>query len=162
MPEYDVYEHADFAKFYDWMYEGFDADIAWYRNLAQQFGSPLLEVACGTGRVAIAIARSGVQVVGLDLSESMLALARRKMAAEPERVQNALSFVQGDMEHFQLEQVFKGIIIPNSSLFHLHTSGALTSCVACLFTHLEPGGMLAFDCVAPYRMANEEVGPLWN
>jgi SAM-dependent methyltransferase len=157
---HDVYEDADFAKFYDWMYEGFDEDIVWYRGLAAQCGSPLLEVACGTGRVTIALARSGAQVVGLDLSEPMLSLARRKVTSEHQRVRDAVSFVHGDMERFQLERVFHGILVPNASLFHLQTPRAFVSCASCLFTHLEPGGLLAIDCVAPHRMANQEIGPL--
>jgi SAM-dependent methyltransferase len=160
MPAYDVYEDADFAKFYDWMYDGFDDDIAWYLELAKQAGSPILEVACGTGRVAIALARSGVAVVGLDLSEPMLAQARRKVTSEPQSVRDALSFVQGDMEHFQLTRLFQGVIVPNASLFHLQTSNALAACLSCLLKHLESGGILAIDCVAPHRMANQEVGSL--
>jgi SAM-dependent methyltransferase len=160
MTEHDIYEDADFAKFYDWMYEGFDDDIDWYLDLAEQSSSPILEIACGTGRVAIALARSGFQVVGLDISEPMLALARRKVTSEPERVREALSFVRKDMERFQLERSFKGVFVPNASLYHLQTPSALTSCASCLYTHLEPGGILAIDLVAPRRMANQEVGPL--
>ena len=54
-------------------------DVAFYRRLAESAGGPVLELACGTGRVAIALAEAGNDVVGLDLSEPMLRVAERAL-----------------------------------------------------------------------------------
>jgi SAM-dependent methyltransferase len=64
-----------------WHYEGsigdrsVDDDLTWY---ARRGRGPILELACGTGRVALSLARAGLRVLGLDLSEPMLRIARRK------------------------------------------------------------------------------------
>jgi SAM-dependent methyltransferase len=154
------YEDENFARFYDWEWDAFDADLGWYLELARHNGSPVLEIACGTGRVDLPLARAGFEVVGLDLSEPMLALARRKTESEPENVKDAVSFIQADMRHFQLGRTFPCVFVPNGSFFHLRNSDALRECVACLFSHTQSGGVLTIDLVAPHRMANQEVGNL--
>jgi ubiquinone/menaquinone biosynthesis C-methylase UbiE len=55
-------------------------DVAFYRDAARDFGDPVLELGCGTGRVTMALADSGIRVTGLDLSERMLERAVRKRA----------------------------------------------------------------------------------
>lgn len=49
-----------------------------YRRVAMRYGSPALELACGSGRLSIPIARGGIEIVGIDISPEMLALAERK------------------------------------------------------------------------------------
>ena len=60
-----------------------DTGIAFYAALARETGGPVLEIACGTGRVGIPIARLGYAVTGLDIVPGMLELARRKSAGLP-------------------------------------------------------------------------------
>ena len=86
-------------------------DIPFWIEEAQASGGPVLDLGCGTGRVAIPIAQAGVQVVGLDSSAEMLKLARAKarrlgLSAE------ALRFVRGDMRSFSQGQRFPLVIIP--------------------------------------------------
>jgi len=67
-------------------------DIAFYCNAAKQYGDPVLELGCGTGRITLAIAEAGYRVVGLDISGKMLeraaafAGARRKKAEKKKLV----------------------------------------------------------------------------
>ena len=63
-----------------------DAEIPFFVKQAQLAGGPVLEVACGTGRITLPIARAGLDVTGLDVSRPMLELARRKAEAERLRV----------------------------------------------------------------------------
>ncbi len=56
-------------------------DVAFYRDAARDFGDPVLELGCGTGRVTMALAQAGKRVTGLDLSERMLERAVKKRAA---------------------------------------------------------------------------------
>src|SRR5436305_4442189 len=68
-------------------------DIGFYVDLAIASGGPVLEVGVGSGRIAVPTALAGVEVVGVDLSEAMLDLARAK--AEPHGLR--LRLVQADM-----------------------------------------------------------------
>jgi len=67
MPEFDA--HADL---YDALYTDYVEDIPFYVEEARRAGSPVLELACGTGRVAIPVAQAGIELVGLDSSPAML------------------------------------------------------------------------------------------
>lgn len=69
-----------FAQLYDWEHDAFSADIELYTSLAQRTGGPILEPACGTGRVLASLARRGFQVVGLDSSPDMLTRAGERLA----------------------------------------------------------------------------------
>ena len=80
MTDYDIY-----ARFYDLDHGDLDADLFMIQQLAARSGSPILELACGTGRVLLPLARQGYQVTGVDLSAAMLDVARRKAAARRRR-----------------------------------------------------------------------------
>jgi SAM-dependent methyltransferase len=118
---------------------------AFYREEARRCSGPVLELACGTGRLTLPLARDGHEVVGLDLSRSMLAAAAQK-AAESEA---GASFVLGDMRDFDLGRRFGLIVISCNSLAHLTATEDLRSCLRSVRRHLAPGGALAFDVVMP-------------
>ena len=127
--------------------QGVPGDIDFFIELAmeaQAAGQPVLELACGTGRVAIPIAREGVRVAGLDLNASMLARAREK-GADLENV----CWVEGDMRAFSLPERFGLIFIPFRSFQHLLTVDDQLSCLRCIREHLAPGGRLAIDIFNP-------------
>ena len=68
---------ATIAPFYDLDLQGYDEDIALYRLLAERSTGSVLELGCGTGRVALALADDGHDVVGVDMSKGMLEIAKR-------------------------------------------------------------------------------------
>ncbi|HEX3047843.1 MAG TPA: class I SAM-dependent methyltransferase, partial [Bacillota bacterium] len=88
-----------------------EQDLEFYRTLINQFGEPVLELACGTGRVTIPLAKMGFQIAGLDLSKAMTHLARQK---SQEAALN-ISFYNADMTDFSIDQRFGFIFIPNQS-----------------------------------------------
>jgi SAM-dependent methyltransferase len=106
---------------------------------------PVLELACGTGRLTIPIARDGHETVGLDTSPTMLEAARAK--AESSGLGN--TFVRGDMRAFALHRHFGLIVVSCNSLAHLTTNEDLRACLRRVRDHLEPGGFFAFDIVNP-------------
>ena len=114
---------------------------AFYLDEARCSVGPVLELACGSGRLTIPIAQGGVNIVGVDLSDAMLQLARAK--AKTEHVQ--IDFLQGDMGNFDLSRRFGTIIIPNNSLLHLLTNDDLKACLGRVRAHLADGGRLVFD-----------------
>ena len=62
------------------------ADRDFYLDLAEEYGRPVLELGCGTGRITIPVARQGVDITGLDASPSMLGVLRRKLVEEPQQI----------------------------------------------------------------------------
>jgi SAM-dependent methyltransferase len=153
-----AYLHRDFARFYDWTYEGLTEDIPFYLQAARDSGSPLLELACGTARLAIPLARAGFTITGLDLSPEMLAIAQQKLDREPPEVRARIRLVQADMCHFCLDDQFGLAFIPQSSLFHVHANEARVSCLSCMHEHLAPGGAAIVDLTPADMMANQPVG----
>src|SRR5688572_7506010 len=89
--------------------------IDWFRAIARRTGGPILELGCGTGRVAIPIAQDGHEVVGLDRSRAMLARAERH--ARREGVE--LRLVEGDMRSFSFSEAFALIAIPFNTFLKL-------------------------------------------
>ncbi len=112
-----------------------------YLEEAARGGGRVLEMACGSGRLTIPLARNGIEIVGADLSSSMLNAARAKALAAGVQI----PFVEADMRNFQLPHRFSAILIPGNSLLHLLTIADLKQCFGCLRRHLEPGGRLVFD-----------------
>ncbi|HEY7268985.1 MAG TPA: class I SAM-dependent methyltransferase [Dehalococcoidia bacterium] len=122
-------------------------DTEFYLSLAREAaaaGHPVLELAVGTGRVAIEVARAGIDVTGLDLSPAMLDIARRKAAGTAN-----LALVEGDMADFAVDRSFGLIYIPFRSFLLLPTVEEQKSCLACVRRHLVPDGRLALNFFNP-------------
>lgn len=139
---YDALSHI-----YDAQYRYYRDDLAFYRRLAEDYGSPILELGAGTGRVTRALAQTGAEVVALELSEPMLKRAQDNLAKE--NLSENVHFVQGDMR--QLDDVdllfdeFALIIIPFNALMHLYTLEEQDACFAGVATRLAAQGRFAFD-----------------
>ena len=81
-------DYAVTADFYDYIVPYRNRpDVAFFVVMATQSGGPVLEVGCGTGRVLIPTARAGIEIVGIDLSPSMLDVCRQRLVQEPVEVQ---------------------------------------------------------------------------
>ncbi|MCC7147041.1 MAG: class I SAM-dependent methyltransferase [Phycisphaeraceae bacterium] len=128
---------------YDRMFHG-EHDLEFWLSHARMSNS-VLELACGTGRIAIPVARTNISVVGLDASKNMLAEAKEKSQAAGVRVE----WVQADMRHFDLARKFSLVILANNSLCHLLTYHQLAECLACVRRHLEPQGKFIVDVFVP-------------
>ncbi len=142
--DYDIY-----AEVYDLIYTGYEQDIPFYVELAQEAEPPVLELACGTGRVLIPVAEAGVSVWGLDSSTEMLEVAREKVATLPPEVQKRIRLVEGDMRDFTLEERFGLIYIPFRAFLHLLTVEDQLAALQCVRRHLKPNGRLALDIFDP-------------
>jgi ubiquinone/menaquinone biosynthesis C-methylase UbiE len=128
------------AQLYDASVPDWPGEIDFYRELvteAKSNGGAVLEVACGTGRVATRLTQDAVRVVGIDLSTEMLEIAREKSAELP-----YVRWVQGDMKSFELGQTFGLVIIPGHSFQFMLTPEDQIACLECIKRHLVPGGML--------------------
>ncbi len=142
MEEFDVY-----ARFYDLDYGDLEADLFMIEQFAARCGSPILELACGTGRVLLPLARQGYQVTGVDISAAMLAVARRKVQAEG--LADRVTLVQGDMRELDLDGRFNLAIVAVNSFMHLLTTDDQLAALARIRQHLNPGGLLLLDLFHP-------------
>lgn len=120
-------------------------DVAFYRNAVREFGDPVLELGCGTGRITMALAQMGLRVTGLDLSERMLERAVQKRAALHKEERERVHLVQGDMTKFDLGEKFRMIIIPFRPFQHLLEVREQMDCLECARKHLRPKGRLILD-----------------
>jgi SAM-dependent methyltransferase len=120
-------------------------DVAFYRDAARDFGDPVLELGCGTGRVTMALAEAGKRVTGVDLSERMLERAVQKRAKLGVESRERVHLVQGDMAKFDLGEKFRLVIIPFRAFQHLLEVQQQVDCLKCVQKHLAPGGHLVLD-----------------
>lgn len=124
-------------------------DLEFYKQTALRFGSPILELGVGTGRVAWMLANAGHKVVGLDISVSMLREARKQGINFPDEAKNNVQLIQGDMTDFSVEGTFPLVIVPFSTFNHLTTASAQRSCLTAIKRHLSPGGRVVIDVFDP-------------
>ena len=135
------------AEVYDSVYAYVTENIPFYIDEARSAGGSVLELGCGTGRVAIPIAQAGIEIVGLDSSPAMLEVARRKAAKAPGA--RGLRLVEADMRDFSLDEVFGLVIIPFRGFLSLLSVEDQVRTLANVRTHLASGGKLAFNVFVP-------------
>lgn len=117
-------------------------DVNFYRDAVHEFGDPVLELGCGTGRITLALAEAGHRVTGLDISERMLERCNQKRAGLPTEARERVHLVQGDMTRFDLGEKFQVVIIPFRPLQHLLEVDDQMSCLASVRKHLRGKGHL--------------------
>jgi SAM-dependent methyltransferase len=149
------------AKYYDGAYTAKQdlVDLPFYLELASQTAGPILEVACGTGRVLLPIARKGIDIHGVDNSRPMLEILKSALAREPQDVRRRVTLHEGDMRDFRLGAQFPLVIIPFRPMQHMHTIEDQVSALTSGAAHLSEDGILAFDVFYPkFDLINTKIG----
>jgi len=143
----DVYD--EMAEFYDMIYSD-KLDLGFYLREAKNARGPVLEVACGTGRILLNLLKEGVDAYGIDLSEGMLGILRRKAEESglPMRAEKA------DMASFSLGRAFRLILVPYRSFLHLPDTQSRERAIKNFHSHLMPGGRLILHA---YKPSSEEL-----
>jgi SAM-dependent methyltransferase len=118
-------------------------DIEFYVEQARRSGGPILELGCGTGRILVPTAAKGLNCVGLDASEEMLAVLRAKNP--PANVK----LVKDSMEAFELDAEFQLVTAPFRAFQHLLDVESQLRTLANVKRHLAPGGTFVFDVFDP-------------
>jgi trans-aconitate methyltransferase len=137
------YEH--FARDYDTWAATMTADVPFYVELACEADGPLVELAVGTGRVAIPVARAtGRRVVGIDSSPAMLALARTAVAEAGVDI----DLRECDMRDFTVDEPAALIYCPYRALLHLPTWADKRRTFERVAAALRPGGRFAWNVIA--------------
>jgi SAM-dependent methyltransferase len=135
----------DDGELYDALLTGFTHGVDFYVELARQAKGPVLDLACGTGRVLLPCMQAGADVDGLDLSEAMLSTLRRKADA----LHLAPRLYTADMSDFRLPRRYALITMACNSFVHNLTQEAQLRCLERCRQHLLPGGLMAFDTFFP-------------
>lgn len=130
---------------YDLILGDLDYCFEFYVSLAKEAKGPVLEIACGTGRITIPVLEAGVDCEGLDLFPSMLERLKRKAAAK--NITPKLHL--GDMANFSLPRRYELITITFNAFTHNLTQESQIACLKRCREHLLPGGCLVFDAFFP-------------
>ena len=134
----DIYEDARLYDALGAQHFG-GSDLAYWQAQCLKYGGPVLELACGSGRLTVPLAEAGVDIEGLDIAPAMLAVARAKSEARGLH----LRWHQGDAADFTVDRKFSLIFLPNNSVAHLTKWLDLVSCLNRVRRHLKKDGRFA-------------------
>lgn len=134
------------AGYYDLDLDGYLGDLGLYENFARRIDAPVLELGVGTGRLALPLEQAGFEVVGIDSSEAMLAIARRKAG---EQGAGRLRLVQADMAGFSLDAKFGLVFCALGGFLHLPGQREQAETLRRVRDHLRPDGAAVIDLPVP-------------
>lgn len=135
----------DDGRHYDLQNEEFVRDIPFWLQQVKHYGEPVLEMACGTGRITIPLAQQGIDITGLDISGPMLSHAKDKAAAAGVEIE----WVETDCRSFDLGRQFRTILLPYNAIVHIHELQDVESCLSCVKRHLADEGRFVVDTFNP-------------
>ena len=143
MSEYDIETYgARWAPFYDELFSDFDSEIEFLKPFA---GDPprALELAIGSGRIALPLSRAGVEMTGIDISDDMIGLLRAKPGGDGIRI------IKGDFADVAVDETFPLVYLAFNTLFALLDQDRQVECFVNTARALEPGGHFVLDAFVP-------------
>ncbi len=156
--DYPSQEHSIFPENFDEItaFQGIRHDVGRYADIAAQTGGPILELCCGTGRVAIPLAEQGFQVTGVDVSAAILERFRENLRRAGDGLSERTTLVEQDITELSLEgaKYLLAIIAFNSLLCIPSFDGQLQA-LQRVAEHLCDDGLLVLDIVNPLRLKIE-------
>ena len=132
------------ARFYDAETSEKVDDLQLYSELAEEYGEPILDVGCGTGRVLIHLAQEGYTVHGVDDSPQMLARLQRKLDAFP-HLAAQIKAVKADIFTYTADQPYKLTLLTYNALMHFHTQEKQMALLKHLHNLTAKDGLLIID-----------------
>lgn len=142
-----ILPYKKFAEVYDKIM-GDRFYLNYYRFINQIFRKnkfipkKILEIACGTGKLAHIFFENGYEIEGIDISSEMLKFARKKR----------IKCYQKNIINFNLNKKFDSILCVYDSLNYIREKKDLLSCFKCVKNHLSPGGLFIFDLNSDYKI----------
>ena len=140
----------DLARLYDLDFAEDPGDVDMYLSIARRTGGPILELAVGTGRVAVPLAAAGYDVAGVDIDPQMLARARERAAAAGQSA-GRLDLIEANILDLRLDDAGRYMlaIIALNSLMLLGSREAQREAIRTTARHLAPGGLAVVDVWLP-------------
>lgn len=148
MPGEEVYDDPRLAALYDY-FNPWDQQDDFYLGWARRLGGPVLDLGCGTGRLAARIAEEGFEVVGAEPAAGMIGVARSRAGGE------RVEWVQTSGEALDLGRRFKLIYMTGHAFQAVPTDEEATALLASVARHLEPEGRFIFETRNPADAAWE-------
>ena len=146
MPAEDVFEEEFFASLYDCV-NPWSVSDDFYADRAVAGGGPVLDLGCGTGMLACAIAAKGLAVTGVDPAEAMLRVARTRPGGDK------VKWIKSDGQSLHLPQRFSFIYIAGHAFQQLLTDDDAIGLLRVAADHLNPDGRFVFDTRNPAARA---------
>lgn len=156
MSEYDIETYGSkWAPYYDHVFANVDSEVAFLLPLA---GSPprALELAIGSGRVALPLSEAGVEITGIDISDDMISLLRAKPGGD------GIEVIKGDFADVEVVGEFPLVYLPFNTLFALTTQERQIECFVNTSRVLEPGGRFVLDTFVPDVKRFDRYGAYMN
>lgn len=145
MIDYDSFEEFQDPETYDIVCDAFAEDYPFIEQWAEKLGGPLLDLACGTGRMSIHMALRGYEVTGVDIVPEMIAHAQKKAADRAVSVE----WVVADARSFYLQKQFPCIFMLMNAFQFLPTREDHQAMFARVHAHLLPDGCFIFETRNP-------------
>jgi SAM-dependent methyltransferase len=145
MIDHDNLEEFRDPQTYDLVDGGYDEDCPLTEQWARSLGGPLLDLACGTGRMAIRMALQGYQVTGVDIVPEMIARARQKAAEHAVSIE----WVVADARTFHLQKQFPFIYMLENAFQFFLTREDQEAMLARVREHVHPEGCFLFETRNP-------------
>ena len=144
--------YDDFSKIYDRFHKiDYGAFVEFYKAIFRRAGvnpETVLDLGCGSGAVTLLLAKEGFDVIGVDISPDMLAIARSK--AEEEGLD--ILFLNMDMCAFEIPEPVDCVVSALDCVNYLENSDELRAAFECVYGSLKPGGMFIFDINSEYKL----------
>jgi len=132
------------ARFYDAENSDKIDDIQLYAELAEEYGGPIIDIGCGTGRVMMPLARAGYEVHGIDNEKAMLDRAetyRTQFKLDPKK----MILHYGDVLNYKLDKKFALVLVPYNGMMHFHSQEAQLAVLQKLREWVDDEGLLVLD-----------------
>jgi SAM-dependent methyltransferase len=140
--------YAAISRYYDLENAEFTEDLPFWAELAREFGGPVLELGCGSGRVLLHLAREGFEATGVDSSPAMLALARKRLGLQS-AIAGRIRLAEGNFANVRLGKTFPLVLLTFNTFSHMTDPADARSALTTVSAHLAAGGRAAFALPNP-------------